>query len=302
MKRTLLVGTLLLVAGAWLCTADPVHSQKAAPPLPEGVELQRDVVYGQGGGRDLKLHILRPKDPPREPMPVLVFIHGGGWRGGHRDVGIPRLAPFATRGYFCATIEYRLSGEAVWPAQIEDCKCAIRSLRAHAKEWNLDPDRIGVWGSSAGGHLVALLGTAGDAKELEGKGGHAEFSSRVQAVCDWFGPTDFPKLFADEPDGKAAGAVTGLIGGPPMDNAAKLKQASPITYVSKDAPPFLIMHGDKDPIVPLSQSEVLHEALKKAGADSTLVVLPGAGHGFAGADIDRRVADFFDRHLKAARK
>jgi acetyl esterase/lipase len=247
------------------------------------------------------MHVLRPKTLPKDPMPVVVWIHGGAWRAGNKDSGIPQLMRFARRGYFCASIEYRLSQEAKFPAQIEDCKCAIRFLRAKAKDYNLDPNRIGVWGSSAGGHLVALLGTSGDVTELEGKGGNQEFSSRVNAVCDWFGPSDFLKMIGvpsniDRTSPNCPEAL--LIGGALQENKDKAAKANPITYVSKDDPPFLIMHGDKDMVVPLNQSELLYDALKKAGVDATFHVVKDAGHGFGGREIDERVDAFFDKHLK----
>jgi acetyl esterase/lipase len=286
--------SLIVVALAFLIlTGVPAGSAQKAVQVPENVELLKDVEFGKGGDRPLKLHVLRPKSLPEAPMPVVVWIHGGGWQAGSKDSGIGRLARFAQRGYFCASVEYRLSKEAVFPAQIEDCKCAIRFLRAKAKEYNLDPNRIGVWGSSAGGHLVALLGTSAAAKDLEGKGGWAEFSSRVQAVCDFCGPADFPK-WADT----AHPAVVALLGGPVKDKAELAARGSPVTYVSKDVPPFLIVHGDSDKTVPLSQSESLTEALKKAGGDVTLHVVKGGGHGLGGPDIDKLVDEFFDKHLK----
>lgn len=273
--------------------------------LPQGAgdaDVVRDVEYGTGGGRSLKMHLVRPKSPPGEPMPVVVYVHGGGWRGGSRDGGIRPLSRLAGRGYFGATIEYRLSGEAPFPAQIEDCKAAIRFLRSKAKDYGIDPDRIGVWGPSAGGHLVALLGTSGDVKELEGKGGSAESSSRVQAVVDWFGPTDFLKMGKNKIDHDAANSPESLlVGGPIQENKEKVAAANPITYVTKDDPPFLIMHGDKDDLVPLGQSELLHAALQKAGVDSKLHVVRGAGHGFGGRELDAMIDDFFDRNLKRKR-
>lgn len=275
----------------------PAGSAQQPIQLPETVELLKDVEYGKGGERALKLHILRPKTAPKDAMPVLVWIHGGGWQGGSKDSGIGRLAKYAERGYCCASIEYRFSKEAVFPAQIEDCKCAIRFLRAKAKEYQLDPDRIGVWGSSAGGHLVALLGTSAAIKELEGKGGWPEQSSRVQAVCDFCGPADFPK-WGDT----AHPAVLALFGGKVKEKAELAAKASPVTHISKDAPPFLIVHGDEDKVVPLDQSESLNAALKKAGIDVTLHVVKGGGHGFGGPEIDKLVADFFDKHLKNAKK
>lgn len=270
--------------------------------IPDDLELLRDVEFGKGGERALKIDILRLKQAPAGPMPVLVYIHGGAWRAGSKN-DMPGLCiALAREGYLCASVEYRLSQEAVFPAQIEDCKCAIRFLRAQAKEYRINPDRIGVWGHSAGGHLVALLGTTGDVKELEGKGGWQDQSSRVQAVVDCFGPTDLtqmgdgPQIAHNAPESPESL----LIGGSVLENKDKAAKANPITYVSKDDPPFLIMHGDKDPLVPLSQSEILLEALKKAGVDAALHVVKGAGHGFGGREIDEMTKAFFDKHLKAA--
>ena len=200
---TALVGlaALALVTGAWSYATNAGEAAPAAPKaaaktpgprvVPDNLEFLKDVVYGKVGDRELKLDILRPKQPPAEPMPVVVYIHGGGWAAGNK-ASMPGLCNrLADQGYFCVSVGYRFSQEAVFPAQIEDTKCAIRFLRAHAKEYKINPDRIGVWGHSAGGHLVALLGTAGDAKDLEGTGGWQDQSSRVQCVIDCFGPTDF---------------------------------------------------------------------------------------------------------------
>jgi acetyl esterase/lipase len=264
------------------------------------VDVVRDVEFGKGGERTLKMHLVKPKAPPKDAMPVVVYIYGGGWKAGSRDAGLRPLTRLAQKGYFGASIEYRLSQEATFPAQIEDCKCAIRFLRAKAKEYGIDPERIGVWGPSAGGHLAALVGTSGDIKELEGSGGWAEHSSRVQAVVDWFGPTDFLKMGKNKIDHDAPGSPESqLIGGPIQDNQKKVARANPITYVSKDDPPFLIMHGDKDDLVPPSQSDLLHDALRKAGVESTLDVVKGQGHGFRGGEPEEKVLEFFDRWLKA---
>jgi acetyl esterase/lipase len=287
-----------LAAGAvalLLAGGSDAPAQKKPVAIPEGVELLRDVEYGTGGGRPLKLHVLRPKEPARLPLPVVVWVHGGAWSAGNRDGGIGRLAPLAQKGYFCASIEYRLSGEATFPAQIEDCKCAVRFLRAKAKHFNLDPDRVGVWGASAGGHLVALLGTSAYVKELEGKGGWPEQSSRVQAVCDFCGPIDLLRAGAK---GGAKGPIGKLLGGAPADQKDKAVLANPITHITKDAPPFLIVHGEKDTTVPLVQSELLRDALKKAGVPVTLHVAAGQGHGLAGPELARLVEEFFDRHLR----
>jgi acetyl esterase/lipase len=264
------------------------------PSIPPTVELQENVEFGTGGGRALRMHNLRPKRPPSDRMPVVVYVHGGWWRAGDRSTGLPRLIPLAERGYFGAAVEYRLTGESRWPAQIEDCKCGIRFLRAQAKEYGIDPERIGVWGASAGGHLVAMLGSTGSARELEGGGGSADQSSAVQAVCDWFGPTDLTLLGHDDPDSHSAR----LLGGPVKDNLAAAATANPITYVSSASAPHLIMHGGEDKQVPLKQSEVLHAALQEAGAQSTLRVFPGLGHEYLGDDAIAEVHAFFDKHLR----
>jgi len=304
MKRHLRLSLAVLIA-LLICIPALVQGQQ----IPSDVEVIRDVEYGKGGDVSLKLDIVRPKAQPKDPMPVVIFIHGGGWSAGDEQGGMPHLIPLAQKGYFCATINYRLTGIAPFPAQIEDCKCAIRWMRAHAKEYDADPKRIGVWGGSAGGHLVALLGTSAGRRELEGRGGWAGYSSRVQAVCDWFGPTDF-LYWAEEVTKKgidivklenevAGGVISKLFGGPFSEKRDVARQAGPITYVSKDDPPFLIMHGDQDPLVPLSQSQVFYDALKKAGVDATLKVLEGAGHGFGPKyDADKTVAEFFDKHLR----
>jgi acetyl esterase/lipase len=276
--------------------------------MPPGTKMLADLEYVQDGHARNKLDLYLPEKSDR-PLPVIVYVHGGAWMGGDKQ-HCPAL-PLVSRGYAVASINYRLSSHAHFPAQLEDCKAAIRWLRAHARQYHLDAKHFGAWGESAGGHLVALLGTTGDVKELEGKGGNAGASSRVQAVCDWYGPTDFLQIAAqaaktgrksridhDAPTSPEAK----LIGGAVQENKDKARQANPITYVSKDDPPFLIMHGARDELVPLAQSEILNEALKKAGVESTLISLEGAGHGgpqFLSRENRRQILAFFDRHLKA---
>lgn len=263
----------------------------------------QDVEFTQGRERPLKMDILRPRTLPAEPMPGLVWIHGGAWREGNKEEGFKLLLPFARQGYLCASIEYRLSHEAIFPAQIEDCKCAVRFLRAHAKELHLNSDRIGVWGRSAGGHLAALLGTTDRVKELEGKGGWETFSSRVQAVCDWFGPTDFLRI-NDGPrkiSHSAADAPEALlIGGLVEENQEKAMRANPIAYVTEDAPPFAIFHADDDFIVPLNQSQLLFEALKQVGVEVSLEIVKGGGHGknFNSPLLLAKLENFFSQHLQ----
>jgi acetyl esterase/lipase len=185
--------------------------------------------------------------------------------------------PVVAYGYLVASINYRLVPGYRWPAQIEDTKCAVRHLRANAAKYNLDPNRIAVWGASAGGHLAALAGLARADAGLEGSGGYLEQSSEVAAVIDMFGPADFS--VAADPN-FPIGLVAGLLGKPIDQAAEELRRASPTTYVRGDAPPFLILHGEQDRVVPLSQSESLHAKLTAAGASSKLVVIKNAGHAF----------------------
>lgn len=266
----------------------------------KGIEYIKDIEYGHGGGRPLKLDVLYKKQPDMKSMPVVVWIHGGGWRAGNKEADVPKLIRLAQNGYFCASIEYRLSSEAIYPAQIEDCKCAIRFLRANADKFNLDPDRIGVWGSSAGGHLASLLGTTGAYDIYKGSGEWGEYSSNVQAVCTWYGPSDLLQMGGHHNSPQSPESL--LIGGSIQENKEKAARANPITYISNKTPPFLIMHGDEDTTVPMQQGQILYEALIKAGVEAEFFVVKGGKHGFddfpAYDDLFNRTLDFFNRHLK----
>ncbi len=271
---------------------------------PENTLVDIDIVYETVGDRDLHLDLYRPKDATKR-TPLVIWVHGGGWRGGSKKGAGPALA-LLPRGYAVASIEYRLSGEAIFPAAIEDCKGAVSFLRLHAKEYNLDPNRFGAWGSSAGGHLVAMLGTTGDVDLFDTHPITKKASSAVQAVCDWFGPSDFLRMndvrggldhdAASSPESK-------FIGGSIQENKDKVQRANPITYVSRADPPFLIMHGDADRVVIYGQSELLQAALKKSKVESTLYRVKNGGHGFGGARESRDAlvelaAEFFDKVLK----
>ncbi|MBI5685049.1 MAG: alpha/beta hydrolase [Verrucomicrobia bacterium] len=284
----------------------PRAKGNGAPParVPDGVKAHRDLAYVENGHARQKLDLYVP-EKAGAPLPLIIWVHGGGWAAGSKDGCPPLRQGFIERGYALASIGYRLSGDAIFPAQIEDCKAAIRWLRAHAKQYGLNPDRFGVWGSSAGGHLVALLGTSGGVKVFD-VGAHPDVSSRVQAVCDFYGPTDLLQMDAHAlPEARlkhdpASSPESRLIGGAIQENKEKTARANPIVYASKDDPPFLIVHGDKDPTVPIHQSQLLFDALKKAGASVHFHTIKGAGHGqgFAGREIDEMVAGFFDRCLK----
>ena len=275
------------------------------PAVPAGVTAHRNLAYVDGGHERQVLDLFVPGNAAR-PLPVIVWIHGGGWTGGDKSGCPPLRQGYAQRGYAIAAINYRYSQQAIFPAQIEDCKAAIRWLRAHAKKYNLNPDRIGVWGSSAGGHLVALLGTSGDVKEFD-VGPNSGVSSRVQCVMDDYGPTDFPQMDAHripsatlQHDGPQS-PESRLIGVDIADpaNAKIVARANPITYVTRDDPPFLINHGDQDPLVPHHQSELLFAALKAAGVPVRLNTVSGGGHGagFGGPELEKIRRDFFAFHL-----
>jgi acetyl esterase/lipase len=264
------------------------------------VNVLRDLEYVPGGHERQRLDLYLPKETdPNGRRPLLVWVHGGAWLGGSKNP-CPAVR-FVKEGYAVASINYRLSQHALFPAQLQDCKAAIRWLRANAVMYGYEPNRIGAWGASAGGHLAALLGTAGDVNGFD-VGPNQGISSRVQAVCDFFGPTDFTKMSsfpsAMNHDGADAPEAR-LIGGPVQENRDKVQKANPIAYVTKDDPPFLIVHGDKDPLVPHNQSELLREALQKAGVAVTLHTVAGGGHGgFRDPQVDILVREFFCKNLQ----
>lgn len=241
-------------------------------------------------------------DEDAPPLPLIVWIHGGAWKGGDKKSGHGWLSAYVKTGQFAgASIGYRLSGEAIWPAQIHDCKAAIRWLRGHAEEYSLDPDRIAVWGSSAGGHLAAMLGVSNGIEQLEGTVGlHLDRRSDVQCVIDFFGPTDFLRMndFPGAMDHDAANSPESLlVGGAIQDHKAAVAAANPITYVDAADVPMLLVHGTHDRLVPLNQSELLHAALQAVKVNSALIKVANAGHGFKSAAVDRRVSAFLDKHL-----
>jgi acetyl esterase/lipase len=307
MKLKLLFGLLILLSVGAMAQ-QPAASDRAmragdrlVPALPKDTQKLRDLPYVTNGHERQKLDLYLPPGATN-PLPLIIWVHGGAWKGGSKD-NCPALR-YLQSGYAVASINYRLSQHAIFPAQIEDCKAAIRWLRTHAKEYQLDPNRFAAWGSSAGGHLVALLGTSGDVKSFE-VGENLAFSSRVQAVVDFFGPTDFTQMSKYAPangpfDHDAADSPESLlIGGAIQQNKDKAAKASPLSYVSQDDPPFLIMHGDKDNLVPYQQSELLRDALQKAGVPVTLKIIEGAGHGFGGPEITRQVTEFFETQLRS---
>lgn len=255
--------------------------------------------------QQLDLYLPGASDSPKKSNPVIVIIHGGAWMSGDKNHP-PAIKLLIRHGYAIASINYRLTGQFTHPAQINDCKAAIRYLRAHAREYGLDPERIGVWGQSAGGHLAALLGTSGDVKELEGNLGNENFSSKVQAVVDWCGPSDLLSIASQaKPNCKINfrspnNPVAALMG--PSVSPAGYLTASPVQYIDKDDPPFLIIHAKDDDIVPVEQSQELVTYLEKAGVECESRLPLGGGHSLGHGDFIDETVRFFDKHLYGAKR
>jgi acetyl esterase/lipase len=296
-----LVATLLYGLLALSCSGQCVAADNGK------IVIEDNITYGKAGDTELKLDLARPQGDG--PFPAIVFIHGGGWYAGNRQGYRGQIQEAASRGYVAATISYRLmkfdqakkettTATSIFPAQIHDAKAAIRWIRANARKYHVNPDRIGVTGGSAGGHLSLLVGLAGPTANLEGDSGNPGQSSRVQAVVNTFGPTEMVGCYEKS---SVAWIFRLFLGGTPGEAPQRYKAASPVTYVGKDSPPVLTLHGDKDALVPIGQAKVLDEKMKAVGASHTLMVFQGQGHGFSG-EYDKKAWDatweFFARRLK----
>ena len=310
MKQLILI--IAFLATAVLAESPNAPAKKASKPLqlPAGIKMEKDIAYIEGGDEAQKLDIYVPEKPADKPLPLVVHIHGGGWIGGSK-FPCP-VAGMVLKGYAVASVEYRFSQKAKFPAQIQDCQAAIRWLRAHAKQYNFDTEHVGVVGGSAGGHLSALVGTSGGKKAFVPIGGNEDQSDRVQAVCDIFGPANFGTVVQQAADDKNVKNIfefntpkdphSSLIGAK-LDEKPKADAVSPVHYVSKDNPPFLILHGTHDTLVRYAQSQELLAALKAQGVEAWLQTIPGAGHGggsFGKPSVTKLTQDFFDKYLKGA--
>ncbi len=299
----LLAALAAILGGAVAAQAAPAASR--TNQADGAYRLLADVPYGMGSNTPLLMNITLPNPEPVKPVPAVILLHGGGWSGGTRGGMMSQCFLVAQHGYVGVSVEYRLSGQAPFPACLQDCKAAVRYLRANAGKYGIDPDRICVWGVSAGGHLAAMLGLTENIAEFEGDGGNPGVSSRVQLVVDCYGPTDFDtwaevvnKWAADEqarrlfapppPDDKmfqwwknfgltSDSGVVKMFEGKAKERA---KWGSPITYANRKEklPPFLFVHGSLDTWVPLQQSILLANALEKNGADVTFLLKINMGH------------------------
>ena len=272
-------------------------------------DLEYATYQQDGQTKSLLLDIYLP-ETRIEPSPLLIYIHGGGWREFSKEICPGEIV--AQRGWAIACINYRYSTEAIFPAQIHDAKGAVRWLRANAEQYNLDPERFGAWGASAGGHLSALLGTSEGVAALEGDWGNLDYSSSVQAVSNWYGPTDFTEVtptftepispevlkeYRGKPWYLYTVVTTQLLGGAVTQKPELTQAANPITHIDPQDPPFMVLHGDLDKIVPVSQSEILVTALESQGVPVTFIRKPEMTHSYEGENGERFDPELIDLTL-----
>jgi acetyl esterase/lipase len=288
---------LPLVPIVVLAVFAPANAQKA-PNVPDTVQFETGIEYTNPDNQHLQLDMARPK--AEGTYPAIICIHGGGFRAGNRTGYDPQIIRLAEKGYVAVTISYRLAPKYPFPAAIHDTKAAVRWMRANAKKYGIDPNRIGVTGGSAGGTLVQMLGNTADVKEFEGDGGNPKESSKVTCVVNYFGANDFTKSYGKSVD--AAQVLPLYLGGNLEKERLKHIKASPLYWVTPDAAPTLCVHGTNDKYVAHEQSVWLIDKLKAAGVEAELLTLDGAGHGFQGKDAEtaeKAMIAFFDKHLKA---
>lgn len=271
-------------------------------PVPDSIKVEKGVEYGKGGEVSLKLDLYQPVGDakPSDPLrPAIIFVHGGAWKGGSREIYHYYCVKLAEKGYVVATVSYRLSDVAPFPAAVQDVKCAVRWMRANAERLHVDPNRIAMAGGSAGGHLSMMVGYVTDNPELEGSGGNPNVSSRIQAVVNLYGPTDLTTDFARDND-----VVVKFLGGESFSAKPQLYElASPNSHVSADDPPTLILHGSIDTVVPISQAELLVDKLMEAGVPYEYDRVEGWPHTMdLEANVNRhclaKIEEFLDKHLQ----
>ncbi len=289
------VGARLAVSALALAVAASFATRGA---VAQGeVIIENNVEYSNPDNQHMMLNIARPQG--NGPFPAVLCIHGGGFRAGSRDGYNGLIKRLAERGYVAATCSYRLAPKYQFPAAVHDVKAAVRWLRGNAAKYHIDPNRIGVTGGSAGGHLAQFLGVTGDVYQFEGSGGNYEQSSRVNCVVNFYGPSDFTKSYGKSVD---AAEVLPLFLGGNLDTARQRHiVSSPLYWITPNSAPTLQIHGTKDPYVAFEQGVELVEKLKAAGVEASLLKLEGAGHGFQGEDAkkaDEAMFAFFDAHLK----
>jgi len=260
------------------------------------ISTELGIVYTKVDGVELRLDAHVPEGDG--PFPGLILLHGGGWRKGNRSAVTDRCIFYASQGFGCFTASYRLTPDHKFPAQIHDVKAAIRWVREHADQFSVDADRLGVMGFSAGAHLAALAGTTDENDGLEGPAARYGVSTRVQAVVAYFGPTDLRKMAGVRHE-ELPTVLHDFLGGPPDEMPEAYEKSSPIVFVTPDDPPFLFVHGTEDPLVPVEQSTIMADALKKVGVFADVIAIEGGGHGAMPweAEVRPKVLAFFNEHL-----
>jgi acetyl esterase/lipase len=292
----LLIQVYIMAGVAALCGLLTVHNIMA-----DSVIVEKDLVYGVESGYQLKLDLARP-EKVKGPFAAIVFIHGGGfglYPGLGRTDYSAAISVAAEKGYVAVTIDHRSIAEAKngrtkypFPAQINDAKCAVRWLRANAKKYHIDSERIGAIGYSSGGYLALMLGLTSPSDGFEGEGGNQQFSSSVQGVVNIAGTLDFESPNDEEP------FYVAYFGAKRSDMPQNYEKAKPLNYVRKGSPPILTIQGDQDDEIPLSQSQTLNAKCKSVGISHSLIVIEGAGHGEAIAMWnDSRIWDIFRKRL-----
>jgi acetyl esterase/lipase len=294
---------LTLSAGLLVATACRAADAKrpSGPAVPEGVAFEPGVEFSNPDNQHLQLDVARPAKGDG-PFPAILCIHGGGFRAGDRQGYDGLCIRLAQHGYVAATVTYRLAPKYQFPAAVYDCKAAVRWLRANAAKYHIDPERIGVTGGSAGGHLALFLGVTNDVKKFDGDGGNPTQSSRVTCVVSYFGPSDFTKSYGHSKD--AAEVLPLWLGGDLEKAHRRHIEASPLYWVTPEAPPTLCIQGTKDDYVAYDQAIWMVDKLKAADVEAELMTMEGAGHGFHGKDAEKADAAmiaFFDKHFKAQR-
>lgn len=282
----------------------PAPPEDTGPEIPAGLAFDVDVAYGTQSAAQ-RLDILYPDDPAAPARPLIVHIHGGGWYAGGKggESTLAMMKAFAAAGYVAASIDYRLSDEAPFPAAIEDGRLAVRWLRSQAARYHVDPGHIGVVGASAGGHLSAILAVTGGTSEFAGNGGLEAVSSAVQAAVPVCGPMDLQKPLSLKLGLDNDEAVIRFLGGTPAQKPEEARRASPASYIRPGLPPMFLIHGSEDRRVELVQSTDFAAAVEAAGSPCEVAVVEGGGHGMGIArtpEMAGRIITFFDGHLKPA--
>ena len=287
---SIMIGVLSLLS--------PVDAQET---VPAGVVFEKNIEYSNPDDQHLQLNLARPKEGPG-PFPAVICIHGGGFRAGTREGFNGLCLQLAERGYVAVTVSYRLAPKYQFPAAVYDVKAAVRWMRANAEKYQIDPDRIGTTGGSAGGHLAQFLGVTSGVKKFEGDGGNAEYSSSVKCVVNFYGPSDFTKSYDASVDAKDVLPL--FLGGNLEQEHRRHIESSPLYWVTPDAAPTLFVHGTKDAYVAHEQAEWIVERMKAADVEATLMTIEDGDHGFrtSSPDVKEKIEkarfEFLDKHLK----